>query len=572
MRFPETTSVLIVGGGPVGLTLSVLLSGYGVPHLLVEAHPGTSHHPKARGVSARSMEIFRRCGLEEEIRRAGLPASQVSFYRGRDLVDPDFVRTGVSGQEGGVERTPSPGLICSQDALEPVLLRRARELAPDGVRFATRLVAFAEHGGGVRADGFHADGFHGGGPHTDEPPPDGPPGGGVHATVEDGTTGERHTVRADWLVGCDGAASTVREGAEIAMEGPTGLGHYLSVRFEAPLGEVVADRASASYFLTPPGRGGFLAVDNDRHWIYQYPYDPAHEDVARLVADRPRLAELVRDAAGLPDLPVAVRSTMTWRMDARLASAYRRSRVLLAGDAAHTVPPTGGHGMNTGLGDADNLAWKLAAVVGGTAGEALLDSYEAERRPVARQVIDISLANSRARSGYRIDDELLLTAAYRSTAVLDTVPEPTDPTSPTEPTAPVRPALDPEHTHPVGAPGTRLPHLRLAGPTGPASTLDLVGPGFTLLAPAATESAWRSQADTAAAAGLPVAVRPLPPALLGADAPAGAVLVRPDGHIAWRAPHRPADETYLLTALRQILSAGRSRSSVRSPSAGAPHP
>ncbi|MER7582213.1 FAD-dependent monooxygenase [Kitasatospora sp. NPDC097691] len=551
MRFPETTSVLIVGGGPVGLTLSVLLSGYGVPHLLVEAHPGTSQHPKARGVSARSMEIFRRCGLEEEVRRAGLPASQVHFYRGRDLVDPDFVRTGVAGQEGGIERTPSPGLICSQDALEPVLLRRARRLAPDGVRFATRLVAFAEHGDGVHRDAEHGD--------------------GVHATVEDRTTGERHTVRADWLVGCDGAASTVREGVGIAMEGPTGLGHFLSVRFEAPLGEVVADRASASYFLTPPGRGGFLAVDNDRHWIYQYPYDPAHEDVARLIADRPRLGELVRDAAGLPDLPVAVRSTLTWRMDARLASAYRRSRVLLAGDAAHAVPPTGGHGMNTGLGDADNLAWKLAAVVAGTAGEALLDSYEAERRPVARQVIDISLANSRARSGYRIDDELLLTAAYRSTAVLTDPASPADPADPadsadsadpTDPTAsatPARPALDPEHTHPVGAPGTRLPHLRLAGPSGPASTLDLVGPDFTLLAAATTESVWQPQADTATAAGLPVTVHPLPPALLGEDAPAGAVLVRPDGHIAWRAPHRPADGAHLLIALRQILSTGMAR-------------
>ncbi|MEV7770352.1 FAD-dependent monooxygenase [Kitasatospora sp. NPDC086791] len=509
--FPETTSVLNVGGGPIGLTLSVLLSGYGVPHLLVEAHPGTSRHPKARGVSARSMELFRRCGLEEDVRRAGLPASQVSFYRGRDLVDPDFVRTGVTGAEGGSERTPSPGLICSQDALEPVLLRRARELDPDAVRFGTRLVDFAEQDDGV------------------------------HATLEDRATGVRHTVRAAWLVGCDGSASTVRETAGIPMEGPTGLGHYLSVRFEAPLGAVVADRASASYFLTAPGRGGFLAVDNDRHWIYQHPYDPEGENAEALLTDHRQLARLVRDAAGLPDLPVTVRDTMTWRMDARLATAYRRSRVLLAGDAAHVVPPTGGHGMNTGLGDADNLAWKLAAVVAGTAGDALLDTYEAERRPVARQVIDISLANSRARTSYRIDDELLLTAAYRSTAVLS------------DPQDPARPPLDPEREHPDSAPGTRLPHVRLTDPPGPASTLDLVGSGFTLLVTGG-EAVWQRQADTAAAAGLPVALRPLPTALAPAD---GAVLVRPDGHIAWRAPHPPAGDGdgHLLTALRRILSA-----------------
>ncbi|MEV0190139.1 FAD-dependent monooxygenase [Kitasatospora purpeofusca] len=540
-RFPAATPVLIVGAGPVGLTLSLLLSAHRVRHLLVEARPGTSLHPKARGVSARSMEIFRSLGLETDIRRAGLPASHVRFYRGRSLVDPDFVRSGpADGPAGGVpggaaggpadgaERTPAPGLICSQDALEPVLLRRARELAPDGVEFATRLIDFTEDGQGVRA------------------------------TLEDRADGQRRTVRADWLVGCDGAASTVRRGAGIAMEGPTGLGHYLSVRFEAPLGAVVADRASASYFLTEPGRGGFMAVDNDHHWIYQYPFAPVAGGVPEVLGDHRHLARLVREAAGLPDLDVTVRDTMTWRMDARLAGSYRRSRVLLAGDAAHVVPPTGGHGMNTGIGDADNLAWKLAAVVAGTAGPALLDSYQDERRPLARQVIDHSLDNSRARSGYRIDDELLLTAAYRSTAVVpDAVRDPRAGSTP-------RPPLDPGREHPDGVPGSRVPHLRPDGGSGAASTLDLLGRGFTLLA-CAPAAAWQRQADLAGAAGLPVTVRALADDAHGGAAewtgafglPAtGAVLVRPDAHIAWRAPCPPADDAELLGVLRQILSAG----------------
>ncbi|WP_435651409.1 FAD-dependent monooxygenase [Kitasatospora purpeofusca] len=526
-RFPEATPVLIVGGGPVGLTLSLLLSAHRVPHLLVEAHRGTSLHPKARGVSARSMEIFRSLGLEEEIRRAGLPASHVRFYRGRSLVDPDFVRTGAAhGPTDGAERTPAPGLICSQDALEAVLLRRSRELTPDGVEFATRLVAFTEDGQGVRA------------------------------TLEDRVSGHRRTVHADWLVGCDGAASTVRSGAGIAMEGPTGLGHYLSIRFEAPLGEVVADRASASYFLTEPGRGGFMAVDNDRHWIYQYPFDPVAGGVPETLGDHRHLARLVREAAGLPDLDVTVRDTMTWRMDARLAESYRRSRVLLAGDAAHVVPPTGGHGMNTGIGDADNLAWKLASVVMGTAGPALLDSYQDERRPLARQIIDLSLDNSRARKGYRIDDELLLTAAYRSAAVIP------DPDSTHTDPAP-RPPLDPGREHPDGVPGSRLPHLRPGGGSGAASTLDLLGRGFTLLTPV-PDAAWQRQAELAGAAGLPVTVRALADDAPGAAAQwtgafgaptTGAVLVRPDAHIAWRAPRPPADGAELLGVLRRILSA-----------------
>ena len=345
--------VVIVGGGPVGLTLSILLSQYGVEHLLVEAHPGTSRHPKARGIAARSMEIFRRCGVEDDIRRAGLPADQVVFYHGRTLADPDFARTEPVRRLPGDERTPSPGLICSQDTLELLLLRHAQELAPHRIRFTWRLVSFTDHGDGVRL------------------------------VVDDRISRTRHTLCAQWLVGCDGAASTVRAGAGLVMQGPTGLGHFLSVRFQAPLGEVVADRASAVYFVSEPVHSGFMAIDNDRRWIYQYPFDP-RQDPLDAVADHDLVARLIRTATGIPQLELTIQDTMTWRMDAQLANAYRNSRVLLAGDAAHVMPPTGGHGMNTGIGDADNLAWKLAAVTTGHATDALLDPYQAERRPIAR--------------------------------------------------------------------------------------------------------------------------------------------------------------------------------------------
>ncbi|MER5497747.1 FAD-dependent monooxygenase [Streptomyces sp. NPDC002466] len=534
------TSVVVVGGGPVGLALSCLLSGHGVDHVLIEAHPATSRHPKARGVSARSMEIFRRIGLEEAVRAAGLPPEQVHFYRGRDLVDPDHVRTGLAREpDEGPEHTPSPGLICSQDVLEPLLLRRAEELAGSRVRFGTRLVSFTDDGSGVRA------------------------------VVEERATGRRDHLRADWLVGCDGAASTVRAGAGIAMEGPTGLGRYLSIRFEAPLGRVVADRTSASYFLTVPGRGGFMAVDNDRHWIYQYPLGA---DAAADPTDHRLLAGLVRTAAGIPDLDVTIRDTMTWRMDARLADAYRRSRVLLAGDAAHVIPPTGGHGMNTGIGDADNLAWKLAAVIAGYADEALLDTYGDERRPLARQVIDISMANATNRAGYRIDDELLLTAAYRSAAVIPDpadapvpVPAPADDSaSDLEPAGAPGP-LNASGYRPGCRPGERVPHVRLTG--GPAevtSTLDLVGPGFTLLV-ADGDPEWQRQAGAVRQAGIPLTLRTIRTgaqreaepgrwsSVLGTEHTDAALLVRPDGHIAWRGA-RPADLSTLPALVRRVLA------------------
>jgi putative polyketide hydroxylase len=207
--------------------------------------------------------------------------------------------------------------------------------------------------------------------------------------------------------------------------------------------------------------------------------------------------------------------------------------------------------MNTGIGDADNLAWKLAAVTARRATEALLDSYQAERRPIARQVIDISSDNARARAGYRIDDELLLTATYRSTAII------------TSSDSPDRPPLDPSGHHQGSGPGDRAPHVRLVGTPGVSSTLDLIGPDFTLITQR-DDPAWQQQAATVAAAAIPITVRPLnagPQREAGArnwnelcGIPAtGAVLVRPDGHIAWTAPGPPGDAE-LLRALRRILA------------------
>ncbi|WP_327145575.1 FAD-dependent monooxygenase [Nocardia sp. NBC_01327] len=436
------TPVLVVGGGPVGLTLSILLSRYEIEHLVVEARLEPSPHPKARGLAARSMEIFRRCGLEDDVRAAGLPADQVAFFRGRTLVDPDFVRTGPVS-DGQPEHTPSPGLICSQDVLERVLTARAGERVRRGVR----LVSYQQ-----KADA-------------------------VVGTLLDTRNGEETVVQADWLIGCDGVRSTVRAGANIDMAGPTGLGEFLSVRFEADLGAVVADRASASYFLPA---GGFMAVDNDRHWIFQYPLtggvDSADLD----------LVALIRAGVGLDDLGVEIHDAVSWRMDAQLAAAYRSDRVLLAGDAAHAIPPTGGHGLNVGIGDADNLAWKLAAVHTAAADPVLLDTYESERRPVARQVIDIATAN--ARTEYRIDDLLLLTTDYG------------DPAAP----------LNLTGYHPSASIGARLPHAWL--PDG-RSTLDLVGFGPTHLSGNQLPEQLRREC------GLPETT---------------SLSVRPDGHIAAR--------------------------------------
>ncbi|MBY0441145.1 MAG: FAD-dependent monooxygenase [Mycobacteriaceae bacterium] len=493
--------VLIAGGGPVGLVLSILLSLNKVDHLLVEtrAHPST--HPKARGISARSMEILRLIGLENQVRSAGLPAEQVAMYRGTSLVDPQFTRTSVSSAIPGQEVTPSPGVLCPQNVLEAILIDQARRLAGNRIRFGHQLMSSQHHPDSIRS------------------------------LVKDIDNERISEIESQYLVGCDGARSMVRQLCGIAMDGQTGLRYYLSVRFRAPLGAVVADRASASYFMTPPGRGGFMAIDNDTDWIYQYPFDPEAEDPENY--DEQRWIPLIRAAAGIEDLDVTVVDTMAWRMDACVATSYRCGRVLLAGDAAHLIPPTGGHGMNLGIGDADNLAVKLAAVLTGLASDALLESYETERRPIAMQVRDIATTNAHSRGNYRIDDELLLTANYASST------------------------LDTTGYTPHAQPGCRLPHWWLTGPDGRQSTLDLIGstyPRFTLLYGPAAARQWQDQATEASIATAVLA----PPhwaefaSMCGLTDTTG-LLVRPDQHIAWRADTPPPAGT-LQRILRALLA------------------
>lgn len=489
-RPPTRADVVIVGGGPVGLTLALLLRRQGIGVVVLEAHAGLSRHPKARGVSARSMETFRALGLEGAVRDAASPDDHVRFYRGGTLLDPD----GVVGPPPPTRRTgstPSPGVLCSQDRLEPLLLEAARD-AGASVAFGRRVTGVAEAGTTVRV--------------THERP-----AGGTPCVID-----------ASYVVGCDGADSLVRDEAGIGLDGQRGLGTFLSVRFSAPLGERLAGRLAASYFLAP-GLGGFLAVDNDREWIYQYPVPPS-VDVAALRADGPALAALIRTAVGATDVAVEVRDTMLWRMDARVARTFRRGRMLLAGDAAHQVPPTGGHGMNVGIGDAEGLAWRLASVVRGEAPAALLDRYAQERRAVAAAVMAICVDNSRR--DYGIDDELLLGTRYGA-----------------------EPPVVAEPYRPSGLLGRRLPHVALRGDA--RSTLDLVRGRATLVlgtpspawdaAVAATPAlrevsvvACTTEAHAAAVAGEFERRAGL--------APGEGLLVRPDGHAVARAAREPTPE------------------------------
>lgn len=510
--------VLIVGGGPVGLCASIALSRCGVPSLLVERHPDTSIFPKGRALSIRTMEVLRRYGLAERVLAAGVPREEsLHFFFGTSLTAPDYTRNGNLPDPERAAFSPTFTAVCSQDVLEPLLRRHAESLI-GSVRFGQEVIGLDQDADGV--------------------------------TVR---LGDQSTVRAAYVIAADGAGSFVRDSLAIGMSGDAELSRNLNILFEAELRPHVADRLSLIYTIANPALTGvFMTVDNDRRWLFNLVHDPARRSVDGL-SDGDR-AEVVRQAAGVPELDVRVVGTREWTASALLADRYRAGRVFLAGDAAHPMTPYGGFGMNCGIQDTDNLAWKLAAVIQGWAGADLLDSYEAERRPVGADSVaesrrsllatldDTAIIPGRPgpRPRGRSSDGLVLGYAYdRAGAAV--VPDGTPPPDVPDPVATYRPAARPGH---------RLPHAWLDGAT--KSTLDLVGTRPVLLTGPAGGS-WENPEVTVHQVDARTA------ALFGI-AEDGAVLVRPDDHVAWRRRSLPEDPAEVLgDAIDTTLSRRRDR-------------
>ena len=549
----EHVPVLIVGGGPTGLTLSALLSRYGVESLLVERHPSTCDHPQAHVVNTRTMEILRLLGLEAAVREQSLPQRAMSHVRWvTAMAGEEFASLDLSPgpQEIGARLAASPTMpaSCAQDRIEPLLAKLAAQ-GPGRVEFASELVDLV-------ADAE-----------------------GASATVVSG--GERRAVRADWVVACDGAASGTRKACGIPMKGPEALAHVVGIYFHADLAELAAQRPAVLYWtIDSEAPGTLIALDGSQRWVFHAAWDAERTRLEDFSPER-CLAILARALGS--DVAVDIRSVRPWTMTAQVAERYREGRVLLAGDAAHRFPPTGGFGMNTGIQDSHNLAWKLAAVVAGRAGQSLLDSYQAERLPVGQENCDWSVRNAMglasvigpgaAQQGRRLADGEVsfqaLAAEIQQIAdrevghfsalgrdlgfLYETGALVADGTQ-----APA--SGDPDRDYiPCARPGARAPHLGLLRDGQLVSTLDLFDGGFTLLASGAQAEAWKRVAD---AQSVPielvsVGVDALDPSggfasLYGVDD--GAVLVRPDGHVGWRMPQHSEDaEAALRGALAAIL-------------------
>ncbi|MGW4009394.1 FAD-dependent oxidoreductase [Streptomyces sp. NPDC004763] len=348
--------VLVVGGSLVGLSMSVFLGRLGVRHTLVERHAGTSIHPRGRGNNVRTMEIFRVAGTEPDIRRAAATlADNHGILQTPTLVGDagEWLFKQIDPGNGLARFSPSSWCLCSQNDLEPELLTHAVNLGGD-LRFGTELLSFE-----TDADG-------------------------VTAIVKSRETGEHTTLRADYLVAADGPRSPVREQLGIGQSGPGDLFHNVSITFRSRrLADVVGDRRFIVCYLTDENAdGALLPVDNRENWVFHAPWHPEQGETVEDFTDE-RCAAHIRRAIGDPDLDVEITGKAPWHAAQRVARSYRSGRVLLAGDSAHEMSPTGAFGSNTGIQDAHNLAWKLAAVLEGWAGEPLLDTYDAERRPVA---------------------------------------------------------------------------------------------------------------------------------------------------------------------------------------------
>ena len=528
-------SVLIVGGGPVGLALASDLGWRGVRCELIEQNDGSISMPKMNEVNVRTMEFCRRWGIADNVLNCPFPQDHP--------LDVVFV-TSIAGHE--LARMPRPPLnqrkpdphspmhlqICSQLWFDPILRSFAQSQSGVTLRYRTRLERFEDIGTGVTAE------------------------------LCDLETGARETVVADYLVGCDGATSSIRNTLGIGLSGEGILGYPLHLFFQTPdlLGH--CGRKPGVFFL---------AIDRDGLWANVRVIDPAIGLWRLMVLDSdgkqtPESVDrdvLLQRAVGKP-IDVTWKGLSIWTRRSVVADRYSSGRVFLAGDAVHQLSPTGALGMNTGIGDAVDLGWKLAAMLQGWGGDYLLASYDRERRPVGLRNVGMAaefyLAHNEFADGIaaieddtdagrqlrgRLGESLNrgVGRMFRTSGMQLGYRYENSPICVTDGTSPA--ADDPETFIPSARPGSRAPHVWLRDGK---STLDLFGRGFVLLR---FDEQRTTNLEVAAAS------RSVPLTVVDCDEPEAAalyerqlVLVRPDGHVAWRGDRVPSDAMALIDCAR----------------------
>jgi 2-polyprenyl-6-methoxyphenol hydroxylase-like FAD-dependent oxidoreductase len=529
--------VLIVGGGPVGLALAGELGWRGVSCLLVEQTDGSIVTPKMNEVNVRTMEFCRRWGIADKVHNCPFPQDHA-----RDAV---FV-TSFTGYELG--RIPRPAVVsskpepwspmrlqtCSQMWFDPIL--RDFALSSKGVelRYRTRLENFQDLGTGVRCE------------------------------IVDVDTGKREAVEANYLVGCDGANSAIRSELGIELTGQGVLGHPVHLFFRAPDFLKRVGKAEGTFFL---------AIDKGGLWANIRIVDPVNAMWRLMMIDSdgnqtPESIDkdaLMRRAVGKP-FEVDWVGCSIWARRSLVAERYSKGRVFLAGDAVHQLSPTGAMGMNTGIGDVVDLGWKLAAVVQGWGGPNLLATYSAERQPIGVRAInhtsEFHLAHGKFHDGFAaIEDDTEEGRALRAEIGPELVREvgrmfrtiglqlgyryedsPIIVSDGTE-------AMpdDPENFVASARPGSRAPHVALADGR---SMLDLYGREFVLVRFGHDAPEGEEIVAAAKSRGVPITVQAIHHPEAAAIYDGTLVLVRPDGHVAWRGHKAPYDPTAVIDQVR----------------------
>ena len=536
--------MLVVGGGPIGLATAADLGRRGVETLLVEKRPDRLDSAKMIQVSVRTMEFCRQLGIADEIWNWGFPhdhdmtSAFVTTLHGYALGRVPLPTLAEARHE---PESPERDIHCPQTWFDPILQRYVRRFEHVGLRYECELVSFEQD-----ADG-------------------------VTAVLHNRTSGARETIRADYLVAADGYASTVRAALGIGMRGQPFLDLAMSVYVRIPNLLATHDKGDAYryVFIGPDGTWGVLTTI-DGYDLYRLQLIGSSEIDVRAIDVEAALRRGIGD-----DVPFTIEDISYWERKMMVADRFSDGRVFLAGDASHAHPPNGGLGMNTGIGDAFDLGWKLAALVQGWGGPVLLDSYDIERRPACARAAEESLRNYyRLTGGTRFPEIEETTAAgahvraelgARLVAENEKAWHPLgvhlgyvyDPSPIVVPDGSPRPDDDPIAYDQTAHPGARAPHVWLAPGR---STLDLFGAHFTLLAfgdagPAAVE-------NEAAHQGMPLDVERIANDEAAALYGAPLVIVRPDGHVAWRGDARTDD---IESTIATVRGAGPRISARRAP-------
>ena len=516
--------VVIVGGGPVGLTTSLLLSRLGVSSILLERRVGTNPLPRARGMNCRTSEIWRVLGLSDVMRDISLPAewTRSILYLTR-LAGEEIGRMDSTSmwREATAVYSPAPFLCSSQDRIDALLEAEAGAQPSADVRFGQEVVGVRQYGDRVSVEAL------------------------------DVRTGRRSEIEAEWVIAADGANSFVRTHLGVALIGQRSNRWYLNVHFRADLSRYTAGdrKGTLLWTLDSEHEAVFQPLDGVTDWGCGVNFDISQVDPSAF--DEHRVMALIKDMIDepAPDIDIDVIAFRPWFVSSTVAQHYRVGQVIFTGDAVHQIPPFGGQGMNTGIADAHNLAWKLAGVIMGGAEQSLLDSYEQERREVAERICAFGRRNvghvTDIRAG-QSDRHVQVAKEYGNWAGIDVgahynsgalLPDGT-PLPATEDSV--------VSYEPHARPGWRLPHRwLLMSRGGRRSTIDLFFDHFVLLT-GPEGVGWDEAAGVEVLReGRDFAVEADPPLheFLAVEAD-GALLVRPDGHVAARwtgSPENAAD-------------------------------